>query len=164
MFYYSLINLSSGELSPVNEIEFAWFNFSLMLSIFLFSFYFSNMTSLLIDLNFAAIMSQLVIDESNSVMTAIEVEFESKADVRMFFKMNEYTQKFQNDFDSLLTELPHTCCIKVIFQLYNEVLHRNSVMEKTMDNLFNTNKSLFSRLNKAFHKRLMSASNKKGLL
>jgi hypothetical protein len=72
-FYYSMINLGSGELSPVNEIEFAWFSFSLVLSILVFSFWFSKLTSLLIDLVIDSIIKQSLLDDSNTIMIHMEL-------------------------------------------------------------------------------------------
>lgn len=128
LLYYSLISFSSGELSPVNSIEYGWFVISLLLSIFMFSFFFGNVTSLIMDLNFNAVITQNNIDEANTVMSAIETGFESKSDVRMFFKLIEHTQQVQNDFDSLLYELPHSCIQKVISDMYIKILSMNHVI------------------------------------
>lgn len=80
------------------------------------------------DLNFNAVITQNNIDEANTVMSAIETGFESKSDVRMFFKLIEHTQQVQNDFDSLLYELPHSCIQKVISDMYIKILSMNHVI------------------------------------
>lgn len=52
-----MINMGSGELSPVNEIECIWFVFSLTVSTLLFALFFSNLTSLLMDLNYDSVLN-----------------------------------------------------------------------------------------------------------
>lgn len=53
ILYYSLINLGTGELSPRNLAETFWFMISLVFSTLMFSIFFSNITSLILELNFS---------------------------------------------------------------------------------------------------------------
>lgn len=52
LLYYSSINLGTGEIAPMNEVEFVWFICTLLFSSLLFSIFFSNITSQLLELTF----------------------------------------------------------------------------------------------------------------
>lgn len=109
LFYYSLINLGTGELSPTNSEELVWFNMSLLISTLMFSIFFSNITSLLLELNFDSMRRQQILDQANGVMNAIRYSQEAQDEVRMYFAFNYNSQEFQNVFDCLLSDLPPSC-------------------------------------------------------
>lgn len=88
MMYYSMMNMGTGEIGPVNEIEFLLFVFSLTVSTLLISLFFSNLTSLLMDLSYDKVLRQSSIDEGNSIMEALELDQDSRAEIRMFWMKN----------------------------------------------------------------------------
>lgn len=71
--YYSLINLGTGELSPRNYVDNLWAFLSLTLSTMMFSIFFSNITSYILELNFNTIKKQQELDEGLDIMLAIEL-------------------------------------------------------------------------------------------
>lgn len=71
--YYSLINLGTGELSPRNRVDNLWCFLSLTFSTMMFSIFFSNITSYILELNFNSIRKQQNLDEALDIMLAIEL-------------------------------------------------------------------------------------------
>lgn len=82
-------------------------------------------------------------------MEAIELNTEEMDDIRMFFKKNELSHNFQNTFDGLLDDLPHTCRQKIVNALYNSVLLANPVISQSMQNMFNVTTDLMIQLHRA---------------
>jgi hypothetical protein len=94
LLYHSLINLGTGELSPRNTFEMFGCTISLTFSTLMFSIFFSNITSLILELNFDEIQEQQDLDEANDLMNAIELGEIEADDIRMFFKRNIKSHNF----------------------------------------------------------------------
>ena len=71
MFYYSMINIGLGEMCPVNKIELLFCVISLMISVLVFFFIFSAMSSLMVLYGEESRQQQEELDLANSMMGAI---------------------------------------------------------------------------------------------
>lgn len=150
MIYYALINLGTGEQGPVNTEEMMWFSASLLISNLVFSIFFSNITSLLLELSIEELMHQRKIDDANELMISIDLTDCCQDDIRMFFKKHEHSEQFMNEFDEMMGRVPHTCRMKLTKVLYSQILLANPVISNSMINMFNNSSDLLLKLNLAY--------------
>lgn len=158
MFYYSLIIIGLGELAPANEAEFRAFVLTMLVSSLIYFFIFSEIISLLVLFGLDERMQQSELDQGNSVMEAIQMEFQDIVDIREFILRIRPTKEFQIQLDQLLADIPHSCQMKLLTSYFISTIKQNRVTSKFSKKVQLSSNSTILRLKKAFRWRFLGKS------
>lgn len=116
--YYSLINLASGEICPINTLEFGYLALEMIFSSVFFTVLFSDIVSIYSQLETAKIMEQQIIDQANELMNNLEFQTRSKLEINHYMQKTAILRGFQNTLDGLLCSVCYSLQIQTMSSIY----------------------------------------------
>lgn len=150
MLYYSIMNLSGGEQGPRNKIEYLFCYMSLIMSAIVYTNLFGQILNQYQALIFVTIQKQKMKDLMFDVMSVLDLPFDMKTEVDIFWKITENSKMLQDQFDTLLYNLPQSMQISIIRSWLEPALLCNSIVQKTIQSMLSgneKNQSIFHKIN-----------------
>lgn len=109
----------------------------MILTAVLNSLFFGDIASKIAELQSEAVAYQNEIDQANEVMNAIEVEnTEDRYDIIDYLFLTKGTKKFQDNFDSLMDDLPTKIQLLLVEGIFMKIIIANNVIRHFISQAF----------------------------